>query len=228
MIVDRSETELIATFRFLDDSNAPIPTLVHTDGTLSIGYKLHGSTVWTDLTLVSGTLGTWVSEGFVEDSGGNGLYELGIPNTAKIPGKRTYWRFKQGSNQYRYDSIDYVAVPALETDAINFEITVPGVGPVFAESSIIYIKELNTNVTFTANQDITSETLVIIFEVSDGTDSYVITDGDITKSGNEATITLPVGFTSTTKSLNWAIREATDKTVYGTGTIGVSYAPHED
>lgn len=229
MIVDRSQSALIATLRFLDDLNAPIPSIVYNDGTLSIGYKLHGSTTWTNLSLVSGTLGTWTSNGFVEDSGSNGLYELGIPDIAKIAGKRTYWRFKQGGNQFRYDSIDYVAIPSANTDSIAFDITVPGLGPIFtSDNAIIYIKEESIEVTFTANQDISAETLVIIFELASGIDSYVILDSDITKSGNNATITLPVGFTSTTKSLNWSIRKASNKKVYGTGKIAVSYAPHED
>ena len=228
MIVDRSTTNLIATFRFLDDLDAPIPSLVWNDGTISIGYKLHGDATWTELTLVAGTLGTWISSGFVEDSGGNGLYELGIPNAAKVQGKRTYWRFKQGLNQYRYDAIDYVAIPAANSDAVNFDILIPGGDPIFSNSPQVYLKELNVEVTFTANQDITSETLVIIFESTDTVDQYVITDGSITKVGDTATITLPAGFTDDVKTLNWAIREATNKTLYGTGTISVSYAPHED
>ena len=90
MIVDRSKTDLIASFRFLDDLNAPIPSLVAADGTISIGYKKNGATTWTDLTLVTGTLGTWIENGFIEDSGGNGLYELSLPNASSIPGQRTY------------------------------------------------------------------------------------------------------------------------------------------
>jgi hypothetical protein len=229
MIADRSQTALIATIRFLDDLNAPIPNIAYNDGTLSIGYKLQGSTSWTNLFLVPGTLGTWVANGFVEDSGGNGLYELGIPDAAKIAGKRTNWRFKQGGNRFRYDSIDYVAIPSANTDSIAFDITVPGLGPIFAsDNATIYIKEEGVQVTFTANQDISSETLTIVFEEADGTDSYVILDSDITKSGNDATITLPVGFTSTTKNLNWSIRKFSNKKVYGTGRIAVTYAPHED
>ena len=228
MLADRSQTDLIATIRFLDDSNAPIPDIVWNDGTLSVGYKLHGDTTWTNLSLVQGTLGTWTSSGFIQDSGGNGLYELGIPNAAKIAGKRTLWRFKQGGHRFRYDSIDYVAIPSADSDSISFDITVPGVGPITSESPQVFIKEQNVEVTFTANQDISTKTLVIVFEESGGTDSYIINDSDITKSGNDATVTLPTGFTDDVQTLNWSVRDSVEKTVYGTGTISVSYAPHED
>lgn len=234
MIVDRTRTELIATIRFLTDgvpsstNPAPITGLDYSDPSVLIGYKLDGDTSWNDLTLVEGTLGTYTDSGLIEDSDSNGLYELGIPNAAKIAGKSTLWRFAADSNGYRYSRIDYVAIPG-EEGKVKFSFNVPGSDIIFtAGDSEIYIKETGLEFDFVANQDIESETLVIIFETADMVDTVIVANGDITKVGDTATIDMPSGFADDVTSVNWAIREATTKRLYGTGSISVTYAPHED
>lgn len=111
---------------------------------------------------------------------------------------------------------------------LNFNINVPGASFQVDTSATVYIKETQVTVTFSANQNIEGVPLVIIFENADLSDFLVINDVDITKSGSAATVTLPTSFTANTISLNWAVRHATTKRVYGTGTFSVQYAPHED
>jgi len=234
MIVDRNQTELIATIRLLTDgvpsaSNpAPITGINYNEPSLSIGYKKPNDTSWTDIVPVEGTLGTYVSSGFIEDSDSDGLYELGIPNTSKVAGKSTLWRFSVNSNNYRYSRIDYIAIPG-EDGKLNLNFNIPGSDIIFgAGDAQVYIKETGLEFDFVANQDIESETLVLIFETADQVDQYVVADGSMTKSGDTVTITMPSGFADDVTSLNWAIREATTKQVFGTGSIAISYAPHED
>ena len=230
MIVDRNQKSLILTIRLLSDSDPPtrITGVTFGDSGLSIGYKKPNDSTWTVLTPVAGTLGSYTSAGWIEDSDSDGNYELGVPDLAAIPGKRTLWRIKHGGNQYRYFAVDYVAIPSAETDLVQFEFSIPGAEITFSSNSQIYTKETGLQVQFNANQNIESEDLVIIFETSDKVDQFVINNSDITKSGSTATITLPADFTNEVNSLNWAIREANNRRVYGTGTISVTYAPEED
>jgi hypothetical protein len=227
MIADRNQENLIATFRFLDDDGSEITSLVWNTPGIEIGYKKYGATAWTNLTLVSGTAGTYLSSSFVADPDGDGLYEIGVPNESKVAGHRTVWRFKYGAFQYRYDSIDYVSIPSAETSNVTFEFAIPGVDVITSNAPSIYVKEQGIQVVFTANQDVSAIPLVVIFEDDAGTDSYVIKDEDLVKSGDTVTLTLPIGFTDEELSLTWGIRNRDTLRVYGTGTISVTYAPYE-
>jgi hypothetical protein len=227
MIADRSQVDLYVTFQFLDDAGNGITSLAWNTPNIEISYLKKGATAWVPLTLVAGTLGTYLSSSFIADSGGNGLYQLGIPNEAKVAGHRTYWRFKYAANQYRYDSIDYVSIPSAETSNATFEFSIPGVETVFTTESTIYIRELEVDVAFTANQDITAIPLVLILEDSEGVDHYVISDSEMTKVGDTVTVRLPDDFTESERTLTWGIRNASNQRVYGTGSISVTYAPYE-
>ena len=87
---------------------------------------------------------------------------------------------------------------------------------------------MNKVIQFTADVDITAIPLTVIFEDADKLDTYIITDASLVKVGTDVTATLPSGFTDEVVSFNWAIRHETNLTVYGTGSISVVYAPHED
>lgn len=227
MIADRDQENLILTFRFLDDAGSPVTSLLWNTPGINIAYRPYGGS-WTELVLVPGTLGTYISSGFIEDPQADGIYELGAPNASRISGHRTLWRFRFGGGQYRYDSVDYVSIPSEETSEVKFEFAIPGAVESFTTDSVIYIKELSRTITFTANQDVSAIPLVLIFEDADNVDQYIIADGDMTKVGDTVTVTLPAGFTNDVTALNWAIRNATDQRVYGTGSISVTYAPHID
>jgi hypothetical protein len=59
-------------------------------------YWREGDTAWTAITLVSGTLGTWISGGFIADSYGH--YELSLPNAALSSGKWVKVRLRGATN----------------------------------------------------------------------------------------------------------------------------------
>ena len=226
MLSDRLQNNLIATFRFLDDAGVGITSLLWNTPGITLSYKKYRATSWTTVTLAESTLGNYVEGGFVEDSEGDGLYEIGIPGLSRTAGHRTVWRFKYAANQYRYDSIDYHAIPSVETNNVTLEFSIPGVDTTFSTESVIYVRELERTVTFQANQDISIIPLVLVFENSEGEDQFIITDDQMDKSaGDSIVITLPDGFTAEELSLSWAIRHAITERVYGTGTISVVYAP---
>ena len=227
MIADRNQTELVATFRFLDDNGNAINSLAWDTAGIVIQYKPYLGT-WTNITLQQGVLGSWVTGGFVADGGGDGMYELGVPNEARRAGHRTLFRFKLGAFQYRYDAIDYVSVPSTETSSLTMEFSIPGTEETFTTASQIYIKELGRQITFEANQDVSLIPLVLIIEDGDGVDQYIIQDEDMDKTGGDTVvITLPDGFTAEEKTLEWAIRNRDNERLYGTGSISVTYAPYQ-
>jgi hypothetical protein len=54
---------------------------------LAAGYRRQGQSTWTSISLVTMTLGTWVSGGFIVDNPNNpASYELGMPNLAIAAG----------------------------------------------------------------------------------------------------------------------------------------------
>ena len=226
MIADRLQEDLIATFRFLDDAGVAITGLFWNTVGVDIAYKKYGNYEWTPIVPVAGLLGVYIANSFVADSGADGLYELGIPNISRTAGHRTLWRFRFAANQYRYDSIDYVTIPSEETNGVTLTFAIPGVEESFTTESEIYVRELERQVTFQANQDISAIPLVLVFEDAAGVDKFVITDDQMDKSaGDSVVITLPDGFTAEEQSLSWGIRHAITERVYGTGTINVTYAP---
>ena len=231
MITTYNKVNLILHVRIIGNDNLPIVGVTGDDGQWEMAYK-NVNAAWVPITLSNGILNTYVSGGLVEDPDGDGLYQLGLPNEAKIAGERTLLRFKYGGNDYHYDAIDFVQAPVSVnsgSDAVELNFSIPGTDVIFStEGANLYIKETGRQIVFTANQNIEAETLVIIFEESDNVDKYIIQDGDIIKSGDTATITLPVGYTDELNNLNWAVRRASDKRVYGHGSRSVTYIPHED
>lgn len=104
-IVDRTATGVIFPIRIQSDSGSPIESLTFETVGLSADFKVAGEAAWTSITLVAGTLAVWASGGFVEDSGGDGWYELGLPAAAIVAGKVTEVRVKTSGNEYRYGSV---------------------------------------------------------------------------------------------------------------------------
>lgn len=225
MIADRNQQNLILNVRMLDDLGSPINSLVWNSATLEIDYKPYRGS-WTSVTLSAGTLGSWSSGGFVEDPENDGIYELGAPNESRISGHRTLWRFRYGGNNFRYDSVDYTAIPSAETSEVKFEFNIPGAEETFTTESEIFIKEQDREIVFTANQDVSALPLVLVFEDADGVDKFIIQDEDLVKTGDSVTATLPPLFTDTEVTLNWGIRNRENERVYGFGTINVIYAPY--
>jgi hypothetical protein len=80
MIVQPGETSVIAHFVIRDTTGARMTGIAWNTAGLVAEYRHSDAAAWTAITLASGTLGTWASGGFVEDS--YGLYQLGLPNAA--------------------------------------------------------------------------------------------------------------------------------------------------
>jgi hypothetical protein len=80
-------------------------------------YRRAGSSTWTSISLVTATLGTFASGGWIADGGLTGAYEVGIPNAALASGEP--WvavRFYGAANM----------TPVLlyiELDAVNYQST---------------------------------------------------------------------------------------------------------
>lgn len=88
--------------------------LVFNTASLVAEYRRQGQSSWTAITLVTMTLGTWVSGGFIADGSLSGAYEIGIPNAAVASGAR--WvqvRLRGAANMlpillfYELDAVDY-------------------------------------------------------------------------------------------------------------------------
>lgn len=76
---------------FVSDSSsstgAGLGSLVFNTGGLAAKYRRQGDSAWTTITLVTMTLGTWASGGFIADAGPvTGGYEFGVPNAAIAAG----------------------------------------------------------------------------------------------------------------------------------------------
>lgn len=69
-------------------TGAGLASLVFNTAGLVAEYRRQGSATWTAITLVSGTLGTWASGGFVADGALAGAYEIDLPDAALASGAR--------------------------------------------------------------------------------------------------------------------------------------------
>ena len=88
--------------------------LYNTSG-LICEYRRQGASSWTAVSLVTATLGTWTSGGFVADGSRAGYYELGLPNAALASGAR--WVAVR-----LYGAANMPDVPLeIEIDAINYQ-----------------------------------------------------------------------------------------------------------
>ena len=91
--------------------------LFNTSG-LAANYRQQGQSSWTTITLVTMTLGTWVSGGFILDNPNvAGSYEFGIPNAALAAGAGVQW-----VEIYIYGATALTPIPILiELSAVNFQ-----------------------------------------------------------------------------------------------------------
>lgn len=97
---------------FIQDNTkaaAGLAGLVYNSSGLTATYCRDGDTSRTPIAFVPGTLGTWVSSGFVEVGGG--VYEIGLPNAALTQGNFVSLTLSGATNMS-----DYEEVIALETN----------------------------------------------------------------------------------------------------------------
>ena len=88
MIVQPNETSLILNFVIRDTAGARMTGIAFNTAGLVAEYRHSDEAVWTAISLTAGTLGTWGSGQFVEDS--FGLYQLGVPDAAIPDGKHDF------------------------------------------------------------------------------------------------------------------------------------------
>ena len=104
---------------FIQDTSsttgAGLAGLTHSTAGLVAEYRRQGQSSWTTIPLVTKTLGTWVSGGFVADGSRAGYYELDLPNAA-IAGGARFCLVRL------YGAANMLDVPVeLELDALNYQ-----------------------------------------------------------------------------------------------------------
>lgn len=253
MIISSKASNQNILIRIVDDNDDPINSIAYDNLDLSISYRTTSSVGWTALTLVDGTIGTWVvsSFKFIE----NGLYQLSIPNASIVPYNLTYWKVSYLTTTV-YDVIEATGSANLvnDTDLINavrdsvwtrtqrsltdpvqtlpsvpvFTLTIDDEEVQVVSSSLIYVHEQDVLLAFEVNTDLTAVLIELVIEESDGTDVLVIDDDDLTKTAEGFTITLPNELTATIGSFTWGVRRVSDQKFFGSGTFSVIYAPYKD
>ncbi len=97
-------------------TQAGLSGLVFNTSGLICYYKQDTDTVSRAVTLVTATIGTWVSGGFKEVDATNmpGVYELHIPNAALSSGNRVLFQLQGAANMAQYNF-------EVELDAVNYQ-----------------------------------------------------------------------------------------------------------
>ena len=72
-------------------TGAGLSGLTHSTSGLVLEYRRAGQSSWTSVTLVSKTLGTYVSGGIVASGSRAGRYEVDIPDAAIAAGRTGAW-----------------------------------------------------------------------------------------------------------------------------------------
>lgn len=103
--VSRTASSVRYPVRIKDDANQPVLGLAHDSAGLEIGYLTEGAASWTELSLVAASPGVYTENGFVAMAGGDGWYEIGLPDAAIKPDTTTLVRVKTAAFGYRYGDI---------------------------------------------------------------------------------------------------------------------------
>ncbi|MCA9137248.1 MAG: hypothetical protein KDB00_10825 [Planctomycetales bacterium] len=117
--VDQNAVNVIYPVRIRSDAGAAIDDLVYNSVGLSIDYLPAGASVWVSIPLVTAVLGVWTEGGFIAMPGGDGWYEIGMPNAAIIADKTTLVRVKTSGNGYRYGDIAATACCEVDVPAVD-------------------------------------------------------------------------------------------------------------
>lgn len=108
-------------------TGAGLSGLTHTTAGLVLEYRRQGQSSWTAVTLVAGTLGTFISGGIVASGSRPGRYEVCIPDAAFASGARFVEICLRGAaNMYPVDI-------EIELDAVNYQADAFGI---FAKGDI--------------------------------------------------------------------------------------------
>lgn len=241
-------TNLTLVVKLEQPDKTPILGVTHNTAGFSIFVLKYGSTVFTELNLVEGTVGSFVSNSWKEIGGGryqfcpanSVLSGNGYPTwiyvategNPPIEGRIDPCGFPSGNNTILTTMLQKLTV--LETGSSGsspqFVFNIPGIAPVAASTgSPIYIKEKGRTIQFTANRDLTDYDVQIIIEVN-GVDFAILdsTTPNFVKSGNTITYIIPDEWTEEVRTYVWAIRNKTNLHFYGQGSFAITFAPFED
>ncbi len=103
MIVPSNTQDLILSVHLVDDGGSPIAGQAFNTAGLVVSYRLESASAYTTLTLVDGTVGTYLANSWKEV--GLGEYQLCLPNSALAPGNETNLKIVVGSNAPLFDSV---------------------------------------------------------------------------------------------------------------------------
>lgn len=117
MQVGRNASSVRARILLLDAVNAPITGKAFDDVDLELEILAHDGVGYSAQTLVEGTVGTYLSNSWIEIDGGT--YEYGVPNGSIVKDKQTVIRARVGSAPWRYLSIEVTAFDETDLTAIN-------------------------------------------------------------------------------------------------------------
>lgn len=123
MLVRTNETNLMPAIAVRDNDRVLIPGILFGDVDLEVAYKLSSSAGWVVLTLVDGTIGTYLASSWKQIE--SGIYQVGLPDSAVEAGKETLLRVTYGANLPQYDTIEarisigaFASALAVETGTI--------------------------------------------------------------------------------------------------------------
>lgn len=110
MQVYSNATSLIRTVRLVDDAGDPITAVAYNDASLEVAVRAQSAATWTVLTLVDGTLGSYLANSWKADPDGDGLHQLCLPNSVVVAGTATNIRVTYGANPPQYDTVEAVLI----------------------------------------------------------------------------------------------------------------------
>jgi hypothetical protein len=118
VIVPRNATNLITHARLVDASNSAVTGVAY-NGTITVSYRRLSDSSWQSVTLVEGTLGTFIENSWKEIDDGN--YQFCPPNSAIVEGTSTLVRIVADGNPAIYGFIN--ATGAINLDSNFNDIT---------------------------------------------------------------------------------------------------------
>ena len=93
MILDKDAEDVLLLVFVGDIDERPVLDVPHDAAGLAVEWR-RPDTGWVPITLVAGSLGVYTAGGWAQDSGG--MYQLGLPASAVLPGQRVFVRVTHG------------------------------------------------------------------------------------------------------------------------------------
>jgi hypothetical protein len=103
MLVPSNTANLILSVHLIDDDGLPITGKAYNTAGLVVSYREDSASAYTTVTLVDGTLGTYIANSWKEI--GLGEYQFCLPNSAIVDGRETKLKIAVDSNLPLFDSI---------------------------------------------------------------------------------------------------------------------------